>query len=332
VKLLKGFCSSRTYLRIPGEFVPIPASQLPCVFDATPSVAAIVVSGDDAERFLNAQLSRDVPAPGAAVASLAAWHDAKGRVQAVFRVIGGEQVWLLLTHASVAPQVADGLRRFVLRAKVGIEIAGDTCAIAVGDCEALLNAEGIALEPVAGARADARGVHWIRLGGDCIQLAGPATELERIRTRLGDAPLGAAELAQIRLGLPEVSAALQGQFVPQMLNLDLLDGISFDKGCYPGQEVIARTRNLGTVKRRMLRFTGAIGGRTPAPGSPLFDASGTSVGVVIRAARAERSLELLAVAQLDASKRPLALGAAMEPALKLASLPYAIAEIVGRAD
>jgi hypothetical protein len=307
---------------------------LPCAFEATPSAAAIVVSGDDAQRFLNAQLSRDVPVPGAAVAPLAAWHDAKGRVQAVFRVIGGKQVWLLLTHASVAAQVAAGLRRFVLRAKVGIEIAGDTCAsaVALGNCKPLLDAEGITLEPVAGARADARSVHWIRLGGDCIQLAGPATELERIRTRLGDAPPGAAELAQIRLGLPEVSAALRGQFVPQMLNLDLLDGISFDKGCYPGQEVIARTRNLGTLKRRMLRFTGAIEGRTPAPGSPLFDASGTSVGVVIRAARVELSLELLAVAQLDASKRPLALGAAMEPALKLATLPYAIAEIVGRAD
>lgn len=309
--------------------MPIPATQLPCAFDATPSTAVIVVSGDDAQRFLNAQLSRDVPVPGAAVAPLAAWHDAKGRVQAVFRVIGGEQVWLL-THTSVAAQVAAGLRRFVLRAKVGIEVAGDTCAsaVALGDCESLLGVEGIALEAVTAARADARGVHWIRLGRDCIQLAGPATELERIRTRLGDAPPGAAELAPIRLGLPEVSAALQGQFVPQMLNLDLLDGISFDKGCYPGQEVIARTRNLGTVKRRMLRFTGDIEGRTPAPGSSLFDASGTSVGVVIRSARAERGLELLAVAQLDASKQPLALGPTAEPALKLATLPYAIAETV----
>ncbi len=105
-----------------------------------------------------------------------------------------------------------------------------------------------------------------------------------------------ALLAEIRLGLPSIGAPVVEHFVAQMLNLDLLDAVSFDKGCYPGQEVIARVRHLGSVKRRMRRY--ACDAETPpAPGAAVVTADGANVGEVVRAERAERGSELLAVVE-----------------------------------
>ncbi|MDH3421105.1 MAG: tRNA-modifying protein YgfZ, partial [Gammaproteobacteria bacterium] len=135
-----------------------------------------------------------------------------------------------------------------------------------------------------------------------------------------------AELAEIRLGLPVISAELRGQFLPQMLNLDLLGGVAFDKGCYPGQEIIARAQNLGTVKRRLLRFT-RDDGTLPAPGSELQDVARTAVGTVVRAARSTCGIELLAVIRLDAVRGPLATEDAPDLPLSVAGLPYTISGV-----
>jgi folate-binding protein YgfZ len=121
-----------------------------------------------------------------------------------------------------------------------------------------------------------------------------------------------------------VVPATRGEFVPQMVNLDLLDGISFSKGCYPGQEIVARTRYLGRVKRRMLRF--ATAGAAPPPGMALAGPAGPA-GQVVRAAHAGTGAELLAVVMLEALPGPLALadGTPLAPL----PLPYAVPELAG---
>jgi folate-binding protein YgfZ len=109
----------------------------------------------------------------------------------------------------------------------------------------------------------------------------------------------AAVVDAIRRGLPEVTAALRERYIPHMLNLDRLGAVSLTKGCYPGQEIVARTTNLGQVKRRLSRF--ALGaGERPAPGDELVAADGTSAGEINRVAATASGFELLAVVPIDA--------------------------------
>jgi folate-binding protein YgfZ len=159
----------------------------------------------------------------------------------------------------------------------------------------------------------------VRLGPTLWQLLGPRTAVDELAAELPRASESDAELAEIRLGLPSIGAPVVEHFVAQMLNLDVLDAVSFDKGCYPGQEVIARVRHLGSVKRRMRRY--ACGSeKPPAPGAAVVTADGTNVGEVVRAARAEQGSELLAVVEHGAVG-----GLAVESAsLRELPLPYAV--------
>jgi len=109
--------------------------------------------------------------------------------------------------------------------------------------------------------------------------------------------------ADIAAGLPQVFRASTEQFVPQMLNLDLLDGISFDKGCYTGQEIVARTQHLGRIKRRTFRYRVADG--PPLAQLAGLSLEGTKVAEVVMSAPRGDGIELLAVTALDARDRTL---------------------------
>jgi tRNA-modifying protein YgfZ len=312
--------------QVPLEPMPLP----PCHLGPIPSIASIAVSGADAESFLAAQLSQAPPERGGRYAPLAGWHDAKGRVQALFRVLGNADGFLLLTHASVAADVTESLRRYVLRAHVRLQIGAprDAAVAIVGDCGDWLRAQRIELGATPGASAEHEGVVYVRLGTGLLTMVTPAGERERLSTELHMGTAADAELAEIRLGLPTLSAALRGLFLPQMLNLDLLGGVAFDKGCFPGQEIIARTQHLGSVKRRMLRFTAESELDPPVAGSRLLDTSGAAAGIVVRAAPADLGAELLAVTQLEAARAELVCERAPNTPLRLATLPYPIPGIV----
>jgi folate-binding protein YgfZ len=122
------------------------------------------------------------------------------------------------------------------------------------------------------------------------------------------------------LGLPAIGAQLVEHFVAQMLNLDLLDALSFDKGCYPGQEVIARVHHRGSVKRRMRRYA-SPDAAPPAPATAVQDAAGNAVGEVVRAAGTTAGVELLAVVDHAAAGGVLQIG---NTQLRELPLPYAI--------
>ena len=134
----------------------------------------------------------------------------------------------------------------------------------------------------------------------------------------GDSP-ATWPLALIRAGLPEVTQATSAEWIPQMLNLDLVDGISFRKGCYTGQEIVARTQHLGRIKRRMRRLLAE--GAPPAPGTVLA-IDGSKVGEVVLAAADGAAADMLAVIALDAAPGTPLLpdGRTCRPA----TLPYAI--------
>jgi folate-binding protein YgfZ len=299
--------------------------DIQCRLAPLEALATVAVDGKDAAAFLAAQLSQQIPAATGHTAPFAAWHDAKGRVQGLFRVIRRGDGFLLLTHSSVVADLVAGLHRYVLRADVRITAGLERIAGLLGDCAASFDAAGARLGREHGDMVAADNEIRLRLGSALTLLIAPAQEMQRWVERLPAAPAADAERAEIHLGLPLVSASLRGLFLPQMLNLDLLGGVAFDKGCYPGQEVIARTQNLGTVKRRLLRFsTTASADAAPAAGTKLLDSAGQTVGTIVRAAHGKNGIDLLAVTELAARNTRLSCAELPGARLQLEALPYPV--------
>lgn len=205
------------------------------------------VSGADARDFLHAQLTNDILNLPPERAALAGWCSAKGRLLATFLVIPAPQGYLLQLARDLAPAVAKRLSMFVLRAKV--KIADESEAWAQFG---LWDAEG-----------DGASIEWKDKS-----VTVPTGERRFLRLEPAQAPsttcAGDEEtwyLQEIRAGRPLITAATQDQFVPQMVNLETLGGVDFRKGCYPGQEIVARAQYRGQVKRRMVRLPAPQGAR-----------------------------------------------------------------------
>ena len=264
----------------------------------------IEVAGNDARTFLHAQLSIAIPALPWTAAPLAGWHDPKGRLRALFRLVPRGRSWLLMAPRADAEGLAAKLRMFVLRSDVELSLAADVALVSVvGATDDRL--AGLGVPPgSANAMIEIDSVCRLRIGPELAYLIGSPDALTGLVADCQRVPPALAELAEIGLGIASITAGIEHQFVPQMLNLDRLGAISFDKGCYPGQEVIARIHNLGAVKRRMQRFAVEPGARAEA-GAAVRDAEHSVIGQVIRAAEASDRSELLAVVGLDASTQPL---------------------------
>lgn len=285
------------------------------------SYACIEARGADAPMFLNGQLSRALDTLDASHAPLAGWHDPRGRVRALLRVVRRADRWWLVTPADVAAATAKRLAMFVLRAAVKVEIAADIGIAALLDADdGWLASHGLPSATQESAVVTLGALACVRLGPSLWHLIGPRAAIDAFAPELPRVPESDAQLAEIRLGLPAIGTPVVEHFVAQMLNLDVLDAVSFDKGCYPGQEVIARVRHLGSVKRRLRHY--ACDSAAPiAPGAPVLTADGANVGEVVRAARADRSAELLAVVEHSAAGAALLVDGAL---LRELPLPYAI--------
>jgi folate-binding protein YgfZ len=276
-----------------------------------PSSAALVMTGADRARFLQGQLTQDTAAITPEGVAFGALLSPPGRVLAVAHLIERDESIVLIVPAELAAGLAERLRRYVLRAKVSVALPGEALALAgVLDCP-----------PESAHRRLGDGTSFIGLGGRALLLAPAATLAAHVTGGAAAAAKSAWELAAIRAGTPTVGAATQERWTAQMLNLDLLEAISFSKGCYTGQEIVARTQHLGRIKRRMFRYV-ASAAEVPAAGDALLlDAA--KVGEVVRAAAAPGGSELLAVVGLEARERVLSTASGVEFAP--ATLPYAIA-------
>ncbi len=233
------------------------------------------VSGSDAETFLQGQLTQDMARVLADRALLAAHCTPKGRISTLFTAWpDGQGGFLLDCPAELQPGALRRLRLYVLRAKVQIAEAS-TGWSRVGLFGSAVPERLAALGwnwPDAPGTLGSAGEHrLLRLPGDRWILLGPATARGSVQTAIAALlPQDDAgwALSSLRAGAPEVLLPTTERFVPQMLNLDTLDGVSFRKGCYTGQEIVARTHYLGKVKRRMV-WLGYAGAGVPAPGSRL---------------------------------------------------------------
>jgi folate-binding protein YgfZ len=261
--------------------------------------------GVDAASFLHGQLSSDVLGLPVGGSQLAGLHNPQGRAIAVLRLLRLAQDDILaLLPCDLATDVLARLRRYVLRAKVTIDddsaswrVEGSWGAAAAGAVAAVKLADGRCL--------------WLRPNDGAEPAIASATQWE---------------LADIAAGLPQIDRSTTEVFVGQMLNLDLVDAISFNKGCYTGQEVIARAHYRGRVKRRMQRFR-SYGAISLLPGELRQLEDGRSLRVVRTANQDDGRCEFLAVAPLTAgpvSAEPAADAEVAAPPLacESLSLPY----------
>jgi tRNA-modifying protein YgfZ len=260
--------------------------------------------GAEAAAFLHAQLSRAVAELDVGAAPLAAWADPRGRVCALLRVCRLPDRWLLIAPRDGADDVLKKLRMFVLRSKVTLAPATDVQVTALlGADDTWFATRGVSVGDTAPNRLVRHDdITFVRIGPSYWQALGPPGALVSLTTALRKGSATDAALAEIGLGIPAIVPALAERFVAQMLNLDELDAVSFDKGCYPGQEIIARVHNLGGVKRRARRY--AAPAEPPALGAAVLSA-GTQVGEVVRSAAANLGCELLAVVDHAAAGSPL---------------------------
>jgi len=301
------------------------------------------IRGADAERFLQGQLSNDLARLEREGALTAGFHNPQGRTIALLRLlrVNAGDILAVLPR-ELAESVAARLGRYVLRAKV--QVTDESAAWRVRGIVQEAAPGGIVMR-VAGGRgpteagsaasvpavqpSEATLARWISLmpaadarpTADAKPTAGRGTAPESDARR-------AWRLLDIAAGLPQVYARTSEQFVAQMLNLDLIDAISFSKGCYTGQEVIARAHYRGRVKRRMQRWrTTHAAELVPGDAARLCD--GRAVRVIEAAALPDGRCELLAVAPIEVhgdaaaaeAREAESTAAAAEPVLDAEPLP-----------
>lgn len=282
--------------------------------------------GADAASFLHGQLTQDVLHLEEHSARLAGFCSAKGRLQASLLLWrGGSDELLLACSADVLPATLKRLSMFVLRAK---------CKL--GDASAALTLHGLA-GPAATAwlgagapaapwqRADAAGGHALRLpdvqGLPRYLLALPA---DGAAPALPALSLDAWQWLEVSSGVPRIVAATAEQFVPQMINFEVVGGVNFQKGCYPGQEVVARSQYRGTIKRRAFVLACDAAAQ---PGQEVFHEAHPDqpAGMVVNAASLEGSHLALVELKLTAiDGGALHLGASGGPQLHRVAQPYAL--------
>ena len=292
----------------------------------------IRVSGEDAVNFLQGQLTNDVRRLSSDHSQLGASCSPKGRMLASFRLFRiGDDILLQMPLSRVAT-VLQRLRMFILRAKVGLQDVSDELAqfALAGDCAADILGELAPGEPDQAIQGD--GFVCVRLAGDRPRflLAGTPQALQQLWLKAAaqarPASAEAWRLLDIRAGLPTVYDQTVDAFVPQMANLQLVNGVSFTKGCYTGQEVVARMQYLGKLKRRMYRVHLAAGD-CPQPGTELFSSSsgsGQGAGRIVDAVSSpDGGCEALAVIETSAMEAgEIRIGDADGERLELLDLPY----------
>ena len=293
----------------------------------------IRVSGADTRKFLQGQLTNDVNAVTPERAQINSYCSPKGRMMASFWIFERDGALYLQMPKERIDAITKRLRMFVLRSEVTVEDASADFARVglVGDC---VNALDLPIPTDQARSATAADLTLLRLPGDRprIELIGPAASIDAAMATVSNVEDGDPAwwaLQDIRAGLPTVFDDTSEAFVPQMANLQLIDGISFTKGCYTGQEVVARMQYLGKLKRRMYRAHVDISER-PLPGTELFapgSASGQGTGRIVDAAPSESGgYEMLVVMEISsADAGDVRLNNADGPPLRLLELPYAFA-------
>ena len=313
---------------------PAPDAKPDCrLFDLS-HLGLLAVRGADAFGFLQGQLSNDLRELSQSHVHWSSHCSQKGRMLANFLVIRVGETFYLQLPAERVPDLLKRLRMFVLRSRVTIDdasddlvriaIAGDGAAVALSACD-------LPVPEFENGLAIVGEIAVVRLPGPTprIEIIGPPVPLrahwDTLRTRAVHANTDAWTLLDIRAGIPSIYNETADTFVPQMTNMQLIDGVSFHKGCYTGQEIVARMQYLGKLKRRM--YVGEVeSDAPPRPGDALFSPDSTSQqgsGTVVAASPLDTGrYALLAVVEIKAAESGEVRLSEGGPPVRLEAPPY----------
>ncbi len=289
----------------------------------------IRATGEDAASFLHNLLTNDIEHLAAERARNAGLCTAKGRMIASFLIWREGADYLLQLSADILPGILKKLSMYVLRSKVKLtDLSAERVLIGVSGAEAA-SVVGSEIAPMTTTAIE--GGTLVRLDEQrfilAIQTDASAALLARLSARAAPADLAAWHRGEIEQGIPRIVAATQEAFVPQMVNYEIaaVGGVSFQKGCYPGQEVVARTHYLGKVKRRMYRAK--LDTAFP-PGTDVFtpETGDQHCGALVLTAPVPAGgFECLVVVQsAGAAAGEVHVGKPDGPRLQLLPLPYAV--------
>ncbi|NUU37085.1 folate-binding protein YgfZ [Pseudomonas sp. C2B4] len=297
-------------------------------FCTLPHEGVLAVRGADASKFLQGQLTCNLNYLSDTQASLGARCTQKGRMQSSFRILlDGDGVLLAMASELLEPQLAD-LKKYAVFSKS--KLTDESAAwvrFGVDQGDAALSSLGLELPADTDSVVRHDGLIAVRVSPGRAELWAAADQADTIKGKLAallaEGDLNQWLLGQIRAGIGQVMPGTRELFIPQMLNLQAVGGVSFKKGCYTGQEIVARMQYLGKLKRRLYRVQ-LDAGDLPEPGTQLFAPShASSIGEVVLAAQAGQHIELLAVLQAEAAEAgDIHVGALDGPALHLLDLPY----------
>ncbi len=318
------FLASQSLQRVDNEFIA----------DAS-EVGVVLVSGDDAAEFLQNQFSNDIDQVTETSYQLDSYSTPKGRMLAIFRVLKISNGFLLFTARSVVQELLTKLHRYVLRSQVNLADASDYfCSMAIKTAnQELLSTLPLNREPHGAFQDD--NVISLSLPEQDGQLRAllfypdPVQAMEnwkRLAEQLDTADFASFRLSEIRSATPMVYPETSEEFVLQMVNLEALGGVSFKKGCYPGQEIVARMQYLGKLKRRMYLAEIDLE-QPPLPGDELVvtgkDSADGSGKIVDAAIDASGQCFCLYVARIDrADNDELVLLNSPEASIHRQPLPY----------
>ena len=290
----------------------------------------LAVRGADATKFLQGQLTCNLNYLSDTQASLGARCTQKGRMQSSFRILlQGDGVLLAMTTELLEPQLAD-LKKYAVFSKS--KLTDESAAwvrFGLVNADTALASLGLELSTETDSVVRNDALIALRVSPGRAELWVPAEQGDAVRNQLAatldQTDLNEWLLGQIRAGIGQVMPQTRELFIPQMLNLQAVGGVSFKKGCYTGQEIVARMQYLGKLKRRLYRLS-LNAPELPEPGTPLFSPSHNSaIGEVVLAAKASQTIELLAVLQAEAADSgDVHVGTLEGPGLQLLDLPYTL--------
>lgn len=295
----------------------------------------VLASGEEARAFLHGQFTNDVQNLADGQAQWNGYCSPKGRLLASFLMWPANQGFLLMLPATLAEAFRKRLSMFILRSKVKLEDVSAQwvrTGLAGPGAAALLarHVEAVPEKPMHSTHQT--GLRILRLEADRFALVGSLDIQRELWNKLASeaVPCGANAWTwhAIRAGVAEVQEATRESFVPQMVNFDLIGAVNFRKGCYPGQEIVARTQYRGILKRRMARAQLSAPDQRPAAGQSVYSPAfgDQAAGEIVLAAQSPTGgWEVLLVAQIEALRAGrLFLGSLEGAPLDLAELPYTV--------
>lgn len=296
----------------------------------------IQASGDDVVPFLQGQLTNDIKLVSENTSQLSAYCNPKGRILANFRIFKRDGKYYLRLRNDTIEATLKRLRMYVMRSKVELaDISDDLVGMGVAGerAQEKLTAIFSTLPTEADGSISESGITLIKLPGTLPQYEayGSADEIIKLWNNLANDAVFIGEnswnLLTIRAGIPEIVAKTVEEFVPQMVNLQAINSLSFTKGCYPGQEIVARMHYLGKLKRRLYRASVECD-VLPEPGQAIMtaDENPQKVGQVVNASWASPNIaEILTVLKIEnAEANRLHLDSDTHQHIQLAELPYSL--------